>query len=130
MVALQLWRAGHFDMVITDCNMPLMSGYDLAQQIRQDEVQRGMGACWVVGLTANAQPEEKARCLRAGMNDCLFKPLNLKALSMLLSGWQAPLADGFCFRESSWSVLHSASITASLVYVDGRCSRGHHRVDS
>ena len=118
-VALQLWRAGHFDMVITDCNMPLMSGYDLAQQIRQDEMQRGMGACWVVGLTANAQPEEKARCLRAGMNDCLFKPLNLKALSMLLSGWQAPLADGFASENQAGVCADQASITASLHTLTG-----------
>ena len=118
-VALQLWRAGHFDIVITDCNMPLMSGYDLAQQIRQDEAQRGMGACLIVGFTASVQPEEKTRCLKAGMNDCLFKPMSLKALSTLLSSWQAPLAESFVSGHDIQVCADQVSITARLHELTG-----------
>lgn len=119
LVALQLWRTGHFDIVITDCNMPLMSGYDLAQQIRQDEAQRGISACMVVGFTANVQPEEKTRCLNAGMNDCLFKPMGLKALTALLAGWQAPLGGNAVSGNNVQLYADQASITARLHELTG-----------
>ncbi|MHC8383984.1 transporter substrate-binding domain-containing protein [Pseudomonas sp. LB3P14] len=90
-VALELWRSGYFDIVITDCNMPVMNGYALVQQIRRDEIEKGVNACFVVGLTANAQPEEKAKCLQAGMDNCLFKPMSLSTLSDLLSNRQESL---------------------------------------
>lgn len=78
--ALQKWREGHFDLVITDCNMPIMNGYELAHSIRQEERKKGMKPSVVIGYTANAQPDEVDRCLQAGMNDCLFKPISLDNL--------------------------------------------------
>ncbi|MGY2041479.1 transporter substrate-binding domain-containing protein [Pseudomonas pergaminensis] len=85
---LRAWRCQHFDAVITDCNMPLMNGYELARAIRDEERTRGLQPGLILGLTANAQPEEKERCIEFGMNDCLFKPVSLKDLSARL----APLA--------------------------------------
>lgn len=81
---LRLWRAGHFDAVITDCNMPLMSGYELARAIRSDELTRGVSPVVILGFTANAQREEKDRCIEAGMDDCLFKPIGLRHLKVRL----------------------------------------------
>lgn len=78
---LQAWRSEHFDVVITDCNMPLMSGYELARAIRDEERERNLSPVVILGFTANAQPEEKQRCAEAGMDDCLFKPIGLKALN-------------------------------------------------
>jgi two-component system sensor histidine kinase EvgS len=75
------WHAGHFDLVIADCNMPIMSGYELARSIRQQEIEQQLPPCTILGFTANAQPEEKQRCRDAGMDDCLFKPISLSALS-------------------------------------------------
>lgn len=86
--ALTLWRNEPFDIVITDCNMPVMNGYDLAYKIREDESRAGLEPCKIFGFTANAQPEEKTKCLTAGMDDCLFKPISLGTLSGLLSRWQ------------------------------------------
>ncbi|QJI37927.1 transporter substrate-binding domain-containing protein [Pseudomonas sp. ADAK13] len=83
---LRAWRSGQFDVVITDCNMPLMNGYELARAIRAEETSRGLPPSLVLGFTANAQPEEKVRCLAAGMDDCLFKPISLKDLSARLAG--------------------------------------------
>jgi two-component system sensor histidine kinase EvgS len=77
----ELWRNDAFDAVITDCNMPEGNGYVLARKIRDSERQGGSLACLIVGCTANAQPEERQRCLDAGMDDCLFKPLSLAHLA-------------------------------------------------
>ena len=87
---LQAWRARHFDAVITDCNMPLMSGYELARTIRDEEQAQGLPRGVILGFTANAQREEKDRCIDAGMDDCLFKPIGLKELQARLGSLSAP----------------------------------------
>ncbi|MBV6825929.1 transporter substrate-binding domain-containing protein [Pseudomonas sp. PD9R] len=81
----ELWRDHEFDLVITDCNMPLVSGYELAGAIRDEERFKGMPPTVILGFTANAQPEEKIRCIEAGMDDCLFKPIRLVDLSAWLA---------------------------------------------
>ncbi|VVQ32745.1 Virulence sensor protein BvgS [Pseudomonas fluorescens] len=82
----QAWEAEPFDLVIVDCNMPIMNGYELARAIRRHEQKTHRPPCTVLGFTANAQPEEIQRCKQAGMDDCLFKPLTLTALSQWFEG--------------------------------------------
>lgn len=86
MQALDLWRAQSFDVLITDCNMPRLDGYELTRLIREEEAVSGRARCLILGFTANAQVEEKARCLAAGMDDCLFKPIRLHDLGQALCG--------------------------------------------
>jgi two-component system sensor histidine kinase EvgS len=81
----QAWRQERFDLVIADCNMPIMNGYELSRSIREYEQREQRVPCVVLGFTANAQPEEKQRCAEAGMNDCLFKPISLTALERQLA---------------------------------------------
>ncbi len=81
----QAWRREHFDLVIADCNMPIMNGYELSRSIREYEQREQQTPCVVLGFTANAQPEEKQRCAEAGMDDCLFKPISLTALERQLA---------------------------------------------
>jgi len=78
---LRAWRDQAFDVVITDCNMPIMNGYELARAIREEERAQGLEPGLILGFTANAQPEEIERCRLAGMDDCLFKPISLKDLN-------------------------------------------------
>ncbi|MND56499.1 Virulence sensor protein BvgS precursor [compost metagenome] len=78
--ALAVWQESHFDAVITDCHMPGMDGHQLARQIRAQERQLQRPACLILGLTANAQAQERERCLASGMNECLFKPIGLAEL--------------------------------------------------
>ncbi|MDD0972829.1 transporter substrate-binding domain-containing protein [Pseudomonas fontis] len=74
-------KRGPFDVVITDCNMPVMNGYELAKAIRRAEQASAAANCKILGFTANAQSEERLRCRQAGMNDCLFKPINIQELA-------------------------------------------------
>ena len=69
--------------------MPVMNGYELARAIRLHEQQTQQPPCTLLGFTANAQPEEIQRCKQAGMDDCLFKPLSLVALSQWVEANQA-----------------------------------------
>ncbi len=75
--ALELLAEQQLDLVLTDCTMPRMDGYQLAQTIRADDALQHLV---VIGLTARAQSDEIARCIAAGMNDCLFKPISINEL--------------------------------------------------
>ena len=87
--ALKLWKAGRFSLVLTDCNMPEMSGYDLARAIRKLEAGAGTGdaRCPILACTANAMSDEVLHCIEAGMDAYLVKPLDLNTLMAELERW-------------------------------------------
>lgn len=82
--ALKLWQEHHFDVIITDCNMPGINGYQLTEIIRESEEEQERGPSWIMGFTANAMHEITERCLQAGMNSCLFKPCSINSLAAAL----------------------------------------------
>ena len=69
-----------YHLLITDCNMPLIDGYKLARTVRE----RGNHQLPIIALTADAFPEKKAECIKAGMNDQITKPVDLKTLKNTL----------------------------------------------
>ncbi|HEB82259.1 MAG TPA: response regulator [Gammaproteobacteria bacterium] len=69
-----------YQLLITDCNMPVMDGYKLAHTLRQ----RGYSQLPILALTADAFPEKRADCIKAGMNDLITKPVDLKTLKNML----------------------------------------------
>ncbi|WP_426201102.1 ATP-binding protein [Pseudomonas sp. TWP3-1] len=73
--ALHQWLPGLFDMVLTDVNMPVMNGYELAIALRENDADLP-----IIGITANALRDEGERCATVGMNAWLVKPLNLQTL--------------------------------------------------
>ena len=82
--ALNQLEQHDFDLVLMDCNMPVMDGYEASRQIRQSERWPDLP---IVALTANAMPEERERCRAAGMNDYLAKPFRREELEALLDTW-------------------------------------------
>jgi len=89
--AFALWESGRFALVITDCNMPEMDGYELARAIRAHERERGSGRTPIIACTANALKGEADNCLAAGMDDYVAKPVDLRSLAAKLDRW-LPLA--------------------------------------
>ncbi|MFI8718778.1 ATP-binding protein [Stenotrophomonas sp. NPDC077464] len=84
--ALSLLAQSRFDLVITDCRMPVMDGYTLTRHIRERE--RGSGQRMpVLALTASALVEDVQRCREAGMDDLLAKPVALATLRHALRRW-------------------------------------------
>ncbi len=89
--AVDALRGASFDLVLMDCQMPVMDGYAATAAIRADTGARVHVP--IVALTANALPEDRRRCLDAGMDDYLSKPIRLAALAACLGRW-LPAAAG------------------------------------
>lgn len=82
--ALECLEQDEFDLVLMDCNMPVMDGYEASRRIRQSGRWPELP---IVALTANAMPEERERCRAAGMNDYLAKPFRREELLALVDHW-------------------------------------------
>jgi signal transduction histidine kinase/ActR/RegA family two-component response regulator len=80
--ALKMALGHEYSMIITDCNMPIMDGYELTTEIRKSNSRVP-----VIALTADAFPEREQQCLTAGMNDRLVKPISLHQLDNVLEKW-------------------------------------------
>lgn len=85
--ALELLLKEHFDIVLMDCQMPLMDGYEATIKYREWEKKRGLGRLPIIALTGNAMEEDRQRCLDAGMDDYVKKPFNLVQLRDVLARW-------------------------------------------
>lgn len=121
--ALELWRNGDFDLVITDCNMPDMDGYALASAIRMAEAaaQTG-GRIPIIAWTATVLAGAADRCHEAGMDDLLSKPANIAQLRQVLSKWivvpgarTAPPIDKAALDRLSGDEADSAEIFAEFL---------------
>ena len=84
--ALQLLKQHKVDLLLTDCHMPNMDGYELTTAIRKMETGT-TNALPIIALTANAMKGEKENCLAIGMNGYLTKPLRLEKLGSNLDQW-------------------------------------------
>lgn len=80
----------HYDLVFMDCQMPDMDGYTATAKIRQQEAREGRQTP-IVAMTANAMERDRQRCMAAGMNDYIAKPLHLGALQIILRRWDVSL---------------------------------------
>ncbi|MEG4303052.1 response regulator [Microcoleus sp. D3_18a_C4] len=85
--ALDLLAKKSYDLVLMDCQMPVLDGYKAAQKLR--EIEGSDRHTFVMALTAHAMPGEREKCLAAGMDDYLSKPVDLDALAAALKKYEA-----------------------------------------
>lgn len=83
--ALAMLAQHSYDLILCDCQMPVMDGYDFTRQVRTVE---GLARLPIIAMTANVMPEQAQRCLAAGMNDVLGKPVLLDGLRQILMKWR------------------------------------------
>lgn len=85
---LQLIKTKDYDIVLMDCQMPLMDGYETTETIRQLEATAGLSKhVVIIAMTANAFTEDRDRCLAVGMDDFLSKPIRRQQLKETLENW-------------------------------------------
>ena len=79
--------ANTYQLILMDCQMPIMDGYQATMAIRGGLAGQGNRAIPIIALTANAMHGDKEKCLNAGMNDYLSKPLDGPAMHAKLQQW-------------------------------------------
>ena len=85
--ALLTLREGGVDVVLMDCQMPVLDGYAATRQWRAEEAESGRPRLPIIAMTANAMAGDRERCLQAGMDDYLSKPIARATLHALLMRW-------------------------------------------
>ncbi|MEJ2612875.1 MAG: response regulator [Candidatus Thiodiazotropha sp.] len=84
--ALEMWRNGDYTLILTDCHMPVMDGYQFTQSVRREEPPETHIP--IIATTADALKGTGERCLNAGMDDYLTKPMKLQQLEEALVRWR------------------------------------------
>jgi signal transduction histidine kinase/CheY-like chemotaxis protein len=86
--ALAVWQRERVDLILTDCHMPEMDGFQLVRSIREQEQNQPRARHTpIIAITANALHGEAERCLQAGMDDYLAKPVKIRHLYEKLAHW-------------------------------------------
>ena len=86
--ALEAHRAEPYDLILMDCQMPTMDGFEASRKIRLLSEKQPA----IIAVTANALAGERERCLEAGMDDYLSKPFQAEQLVAVVKKWAAALA--------------------------------------
>ena len=86
-IALQRMKGGELDLVLMDCQMPEMDGYTATAQWRQHETAHTLPPLPIIAMTANAMAGDRQKCLDAGMDDYLTKPVDRRLLESCLAMW-------------------------------------------
>jgi two-component system sensor histidine kinase/response regulator len=89
--ALAAVDAGHYSAVLMDCHMPVMDGFEATRRIRVAEAD-GRRRLPIIAMTAGAMDEDRKRCLAAGMDAYITKPVSIKALEDVLNDWISTLS--------------------------------------
>lgn len=84
--AVAVYQQTSYDVVFMDCHMPGMDGFQATEEIRRLEASSNRRVP-IIATTASVLPEERARCLRSGMDDFVAKPIHLRDLKRALARW-------------------------------------------
>jgi PAS domain S-box-containing protein len=89
---LQAWDRTHYDVILMDCQMPVLDGYEATREIRRREAQRpgARRPVHIIAMTANVMQGDRERCFAAGMNAYISKPIRFEVLEVALSEATAP----------------------------------------
>lgn len=122
MEAMEMYRQQHYDLVLTDCHMPNMDGYQLTREIRKLSGQKGQVP--IIAITADALAEEDKYWLEVGMNEYLSKPLKVDSLKAILSRY-IPLTeiDEMEHNVGTLNEEDSESIGKDIVFDDSALNK-------
>ncbi len=85
--AVNITSTRQYDIILMDCNMPIMDGWQATEAIRQSDGPNKLTP--IIAVTANAMKGDREKCIQAGMDDYISKPVERKRLEEVLSKWLA-----------------------------------------
>ncbi len=106
---LERWRSGRYALVLSDVHMPRMDGYQMTRALREEEARDARPRTPVIALTAAALKGEAERCLAAGMDDYLSKPVSISQLAACIERWLPHIA----MSAKQTVALHKAATPAA-----------------
>lgn len=115
--AVEAYVDQHFDAILMDVQMPLMDGFEATASIREKEQQTGRRIP-IIAMTAHAMKGDRERCLEAGMDDYVSKPIRADELFAALEGFASPQADTGK-QEDVTVVRNVLNMDELLAHVDG-----------
>lgn len=125
--AIPCWERGEHALILTDLNMPGMSGFDLSRIVRQAEAAGGRARTPIIACSANTAPGVLEECLQAGMDDYIAKPIELAILRAKLERW-LPLAPNGVLPTAAEAASTAPSTQESPVAPATRVARDPRRV--
>jgi PAS domain S-box-containing protein len=84
--AVQLFQTNAYSLILMDCRLPVLNGYEATAEIREIEKETG-GHIPIIAVTASVSEDEREKCIKAGMDDYISKPFELKTLRELVEKW-------------------------------------------
>ncbi|MCM2564789.1 hybrid sensor histidine kinase/response regulator [Janthinobacterium kumbetense] len=132
--ALALWERQTFDVILMDCQMPEMDGFEATRRLRRMETEQGRVRTPIIALTANAILGDRELCLDAGMDDYLAKPYTRAALLAVLARWRPasaapPAAGTVAAIETAPATVEAAAILDAAALQTLRAMRRPGRPD-
>ena len=106
--ALDAFLGASFDLVLMDCQMPEMDGFEASRKIREREKESNATRVPIIALTANAMQQDRDECLNAGMDDHLSKPYSREELRNILKAWLEPEAANHPAAASPGAVVQTS----------------------
>ncbi len=92
MEVMRALQAKTYDLIFLDVQMPEMDGYETARRVRTQWAAEPAGRPRMIAMTGNAMQGDRERCLEAGMDDYISKPVRVDELRDMLERWGAPPA--------------------------------------
>ncbi len=99
--AVEAWRRNKYSVILMDCQMPEMDGYEATRKIRQLEAEQNLPPVRIIALTASVMKEDRDICLAAGMDDFISKPVDTGELKIALEKAAPRRSDVNCALEPS-----------------------------
>jgi CheY-like chemotaxis protein len=81
---LTMWQEGDYDVILSDCHMPVLDGFEMSRALRDIEQAEFMNRTPIIAITANALKGDADKCFASGMDDYIAKPVEIKTLEQKL----------------------------------------------
>lgn len=88
--AIKMYENESFDLILMDCQMPIMDGFAATEKIREIEKNKSRKRVPIIAITANAMKGDREKCIGKGMDDFLSKPFRMSELLDIIGVWTKP----------------------------------------